>query len=441
MIGLQILILLVLVVVNGVLAASELAVVSARRARLQGRAEAGNAGARAALELGAAPDRFLAAVQIGITLVGILAGAYGGAALSGPVADLLDGVPAIEGYADAIAVALVVTAITYLSLVVGELVPKRLALLNPEGIAVAVARPMRVLARVASPIVTLLALSSDAVLRLLGARASTEPSVTEEEVEHLLQEGARAGIFAESERAMVQGVFDLGDRRAAELMTPRHRVVYLDLTRPEDENRRRMIASPHNHFPVCERSLDRVLGVVSVKTLWSRSLAGAPTDPRAAMVPPLFVPESAPVLTVMEQFKRTGVHLALVVDEYGGIEGLLTLNDVLEDVVGDLEPENEADNRQAMRRPDGSWLLDGGLPAHEARALLGIDALPGEEEGDYETLGGFVMAVLGRIPAAGDAVDWAGLRFEVVDMDGNRVDKVLAIPVQEAPAVATKPNR
>lgn len=286
MVGLQIVILLLLILANGVLAASELAVVSARKARLRQRAAEGDAGARVALDLAAAPDRFLSTVQIGITLIGILAGAYGGAALSAPLADLLEGVPGIEAYAGTIAVAIVVTLITYLSLVIGELVPKRLALLNAEGIAVAVARPMRLLSRVAAPAVSLLSLSGDAILRLLRARPSGEPPVTEEEVEHLLREGTRAGVFLETEWAMVQGVLDLDDRRAGELMTPCHRIVFLDLTKPAPENRRRMAESPHNHFPVCDGSLDRILGVVSVKTLWSRSLTGQDTDPQAAMTPP-----------------------------------------------------------------------------------------------------------------------------------------------------------
>ncbi len=429
MIALSILLLLLLIIGNGVLSGSELAAVSARKARLQQRAEAGNAGARVALELAAAPDRFLSTVQIGITLVGILAGTFGGAVLTEPLAGALDGIPGLGRYAPEISVAVVVSAITYLSLVIGELVPKRLALLNPEGIAGAVARPMRAVSRFGAPIVTLLAVSSDVVLRLLGARASSEPAVTTEEVELLLQQGTQAGVFAEAEREMVSGVFRLGDRRAGELMTPRHRIVFLDVTKPDAENRRRMAAAPHDAFPVSAGPLDQVLGVVSVKALWSRTIAGESTDPRAAMTEPLFVPESAPVLAVMNRFKRTGTHLALVVDEYGGVEGLVTLNDLLEGIVGDLAPGEELGERRAIRRADGSWLLDGGLPAHEVRELLAIASLPGEEEGDYETLGGFVMARLGRIPTAGDAVDWAGLHFEVMDMDGNRVDKVLATPV------------
>lgn len=420
-----IMLVVVLVILNGVLAASELSIVSARKVRLTQRAEAGSHGARAALVLAENPDRFLSVVQIGITLVGIFAGAFGGATLSEPLADLLDGLPGIGSYSGAISVAIVVAAITYLSLVIGELVPKRLALLNPEGIAERVAQPMTVLSTVVGPAVGLLAHSSDAILRLLGARASSGPPITEEEVSALLHQGADAGIFAEAERVMVENVFRLGDRRADELMTPRFRIIAIDLERSDEENRHRMASAPYTSFPVCEGSLDRVVGVVSVKTLWARQLTGASTDIRAAMDAPQFVPESSPVLTVMERFKRTGVHIALVVDEYGGIEGMLTLNDVLEGVLGDLEPSTATDGGWAVPRADGSWLLDGEAAAHDVRELLEIDELPGEEEGDYETLGGFVMASLQHIPAAGDLVSWAGWRFEVVDMDGNRVDKVL----------------
>jgi len=426
----SLLILLVLIAINGVLAASELSVVSARPARLQARADQGSRGAGVALDLAAAPDRFLSTVQIGITLVGILAGAFGGAALSEPIAGALSALPVIGSSGRAIAVVIVVSLITYLSLVLGELVPKRLALNALEGIAIRVARPMRALSRAAAPAVTLLAVSSDAVLRLIGARPSSEPAVTEAEVEHLLRQGAKAGIFAEAEREMVSGVFRLGDRRGGELMTPRRRIVALDVTASDAENRQRMATASHSYFPVCDGSIDQILGVVSVKELWRRTLVGEATDPRAAMTEPLFVPESALVLPVMESFQETGVHVAIVIDEYGGIEGLLTLNDVLEALVGDLEPEGARHDARAVRRDDGSWLLDGELPAHEARLLLEISSLPGEDEGDFETLGGFIMARLGRIPATGDAVRSAGYRFEVVDMDGNRVDKVLVDQVR-----------
>lgn len=423
----DLLVVFVLVIINGVLAASELSIVSARKARLQPRAEEGDAGARTALELATEPDRFLSTVQIGITLVGIIAGAFGGAALTDPVAGWLRRVPPLAPYAGVVAGLLVVGFITYLSLLIGELVPKRLALQNPEGIAIRMARPMAMLARIAAPIVAFLAVSSDVVLRLLGARKSDEPPVTEEEVELLLQEGARHGVFAEAERVVVQGVFDLGDRNTGELMTPRRKMVALDLAQPDAENRRRIAEAPHTTFPVIDGSPDNVVGLVSVKALWGRDDPDAPLDLAGAMVAPMFVPESAPVLRVLEQFRRARTHLALVVDEYGGVEGLLTMQDVLDAIAGDLDAPDEAHDGRAVRRADGSWLLDGSLPAHEVRELLEIDELPGEEDGEFETLGGFIMTTLGHVPAVGEMAEASGWRFEVADMDGNRVDRVLAM--------------
>ncbi|MBA3416621.1 MAG: HlyC/CorC family transporter [Chloroflexia bacterium] len=432
----ELVVVLLLVLINGVLAASELAVVSSRRARLQPRADAGDAGAKAALALTEAPDRFLATVQIGITLVGILAGAFGGAALTTQLAAVIRRLEPLAPYANALAAVAVVGLITYLSLVVGELVPKRLALLNPEGVASLIARPMTLLAKVGAPAVWLLTVSSNLVLRLIGGRPGDESPVTEEDVEHLLQEGTRHGVFAESERAMVQGVFDLGDRNAGELMTPRRRMVALDLQSSDAENRARVAETSFAIFPVVDGSPDRVVGLVTVRSLWGRNRDDTPLDLASAMEPPLFVPESAPVLRVLEQFRRTRTHLAVVVDEYGGVEGLLTMEDVLAAIAGDLDAAGGGDAEGAVRRADGSWLLDGALPAHEVREVLGIAVLPGEEEGEFETLGGFVMAQLGHIPVEGEATATGGWRFEVVDMDGHRVDKVLAAPESAEPPPA-----
>lgn len=422
------LILLGLLLVNGVLAASELSIVSARRARLQGRADAGDARAGTVLELAAEPDRFLSTVQIGITLIGIVAGAFGGTALVGPVGAVLARVPLLAPYAGTVASVLVVALITYLSLVIGELVPKRLALMNPEAVALIVARPMRVLSRVAAPLVSLLAFTSNLLLRVLGAHESKEPPVTEEEVELLLQEGAQHGVFAESERVLVQGVFDLGDRRAAELMTPRHRVVALDLTVSDAENRERIRSSGRSEFPVCDGGLDKIVGLVSLKLLWDRAAAPAPLALAEVMTAPMFVPASAPVLGVLERFQQTDVDLAVVLDEYGGMKGLLGLDDVVAAIAGNLGSPLGEDHEEATRRDDGSWLLGGSLAAHEARELLALNSLPGEEDGAFETLAGFLLARLQQIPASGESVEWDGWRFEIVDMDGNRIDKVLATP-------------
>ena len=433
----EILIVLLLIVANGVLAMSELAIVSARRARLHQRVDDGQHGADVALELAEQPDRFLSTVQIGITLIGILAGAFGGATVAGTVAGWLEPLPGIGGYAGTVAAILTVGVITYLSLVIGELVPKRLALRNPEGIAVRVARPMRALSRVAAPAVTLLAVSGDIVLRLLGSRRSDEPPVTEEEVRLLLRQGTQAGVFAEVEQELVDAVFRFGDRRAGELMTPRFRVVYLDLGDSVEKNLAKMAAAPHSRFPVCEDGLDRILGVVSVKDLWSETAGGKPPDLADLgdrLSPPIYLPESLPAFKVLERFQDGPVALAFVVDEYGSVNGLITLHDVMEAIVGDIAPTGEPGDEAALRRPDGSWLFDGGILIDELRDLLDLDALREEEEGAYQTLGGFLMTELARIPAAADAVEWDGWRFEIVDMDGNRVDKVLATPASVPPS-------
>lgn len=429
MAGFQFLLLLFLLVLNGVLSMSELAVVSARTSRLQQRAANNVRGAQAALDLAGNPSRFLSTVQIGITLIGIVTGAFGGATLSGPLSSILDRIPGLSSYSDQISVLVVVVFITYLSLVIGELVPKRLALQQAEGVACLVAPAMTTLSRFASPVVSLLAVSGDFAIRLLGIKASNEPAVTEEEVALLLQQGAEAGVFHESERKMVAGVFDIGDRSANELMTPRHAIDFLDLRQPDEVNRQVMAERPHSFYPVCEGSTDNVVGVVATRELWRRQVNGEPTDLRAAMEPALFVPEIASVLPIIDQMRHQRSSIAIVIDEYGGVEGLLTLNDVLSDVVGEIDDPHRTNIKGGVRRDDGSWLLDGVFPVHELRELFDIDEVPGENEGRFETLGGLVMDQLGSIPSPADTFTWSTFRFEVLDMDGIRIDKVLVSPL------------
>ena len=425
--GFEVLLLLALLVANGLFSMSETAVVSARKARLQQRAAAGDAKARRALALAEAPNVFLATVQVGITLIGVLSGAFGGAALAGSLAGPLRSVPVVAPYADTVAFAAVVLAITYLSLVVGELVPKRIALNDPEGIAARVAGPMRRLSAAVSPVVRLLGASTDAALRLLGVRERGAAPVTAEEVGVLLEQGARAGVFEPAEREMVAGVFGLADDRVGALMTPRPDVVWLDLDDPPAEHRRRMAGSPYSRFPVGRGDLDHAVGVVRAKDLLVGPLTGRDVDLEASLRPPLIVPETAPALRVLEAFRRSGEHLALVVDEYGGTAGLVTAQDVLEAIVGDLPGAGEAADPEAVRRDDGSWLLGGGLPVDRLGEVLGVAKHPADDDG-YRTLGGFVLERLGRIPAPGDGFAWGGWRLEVADMDGHRVDKVLATP-------------
>src|SRR5918997_3149287 len=366
-VALDILLLFILFLLNGVFALSELAVASSRKTRLQQWAEEGDERAAVALRLAEHPNRFLATVQIGITLIGIVTGFYGGATLSEPVARYLARTPAIAPYSQSIAVVLVVGLVTYLSLLVGELVPKRLALQNPERIAMAVAQPMNLLSRISAPLVTFLGSSSDLILRLLGVRHAGDPPITEEEIEILLQEGAAAGVFAPAEHEMVEGIFDLGDREARELMTPRYRLIALDVDDPLDESFRKMAASPHQVFPVYEGDLDRLLGMAPVKSLWAASLSGDPIDLRTLTEPALIVPESMPALEVLQRFRDRASNAAMVVDEYGGIQGLICLHDLMEAITGDLGETTEGTD-EAVQRADGSWLLDGALPVHQVRS-------------------------------------------------------------------------
>jgi putative hemolysin len=425
----EILLVLLLVVANGVFSMSETSIVSSRKARLQQRAEAGDEKARAALALADEPNTFLATVQVGITLIGILSGAFGGAALAQTLGRGLSSVaPPLAPYAGAVSLILVVALITYLSLVIGELAPKRIALNNPEAIASRVAGPMRRLSTLTSPVVRLLGWSTDRVLTLLGVRESGEPPVTEEEIGVLLEQGARAGVFDPVEQQMVDSVFELADLRVAALMTPRTEVVWLDLDDPAETNRRKIARSEYSRFPVGRGSLDGVIGVVRAKDLLLGPLTGHALDLHESLRPPLIVPETMPALHVLEKFRTSRAHLALVVDEYGGVVGLVTLQDVLEAIVGDLPSGGESSDPEALQREDGSWLLDGSLPTARFKDILGLQRHPQEQEDGYQTLGGFVLARLGEIPSAGDNFEWADWRFEVADMDGYRVDKVLATP-------------
>lgn len=431
----EILVILLLIVANGLFSMSEMAIVSARRARLQELVEQGNDKAQVALDLANSPNRFLSTVQVGITLIGILTGAFGGAALSRSLSPYIALIPALQQSSEAIAFGIVVIIMTYLSLVIGELVPKRLALGNPERIAISVALPMRLIARITSPIVHLLSISTEAVLKLLRAdRASDEPLVTEEEIKVLVRQGAEAGMFESAEQDMVERVFRLGDQQASALMTPRLEIVWLDLNDSVEINRRKMVESRHSRFPVCQETLDNVLGVVHVTDILTRSLVGEPIDLTLLLRQPLVIPENTSAFKVLELFKQSGTHIAMIVDEYGVIQGVVTLNDVMEVIIGDIPFADQPHEEDAIQREDGSWLLDGMLLIEEVKELLDVDELPGERLGNYQTLGGLVITQLGHIPKSSDAFEWEGFRFEVVDMDGNRVDKVLVIPQQESPS-------
>lgn len=430
-ITLELLIILALVLANGLFAMSEIAVVSSRKARLQEMSDKGDLKARAALELANSPNRFLSTVQVGITLIGILAGAFGGATLSQSLAVYLKRAPIalIVESSDAIALVVVVLSITYLSLILGELVPKRLALNHPEKIAASVAVPMRFLSVMTAPVVHLLTTSTEWVLKVLGIEANpNEPLVTEDEIKVLIRQGTEAGMFEMAEQDMLERVFRLSDQTVSALMTPRPDILWLDLNDTIEMNRQKLIRSNHTRFPVCQNSLDNMLGVVSVTDVLARSLTEQAIDFTALLQQPLFIPENTRALKVLEFFKQSGTHIALVVDEYGVIQGLVTLNDVMEVIIGDIPFSDQPQEQPAIQREDGSWLVDGMLPIDRFKTLFKVRDLPGEQWGNYQTLGGFVITYLGRIPAAADHFYWNGFRFEVMDMDGNRVDKMLVMP-------------
>ncbi len=431
------LIILILILANGVFAMSEAAMISLRHARLEQRAEDGDRKAQTALALARHPNQFLATVQVGITLVGIFNGALGGAALSQYLAPYLARVPALAPYSRVLALVLVVLVITYVSLVLGELIPKRIALNNPEGVAMAVARPMRALSRLAGPVVTLLSRSTELGLRIMGIKKSNEPPVTEEEVRIMLEKGTRVGVFEETEQDMVESVFRLGDRRVDAIMTPRTEVFWLDLEDPLEQLVKEVTENPHSIFPVAQGDLDNVIGILRARDFLVARLENQTINVRDLLLQPIFVPESTPVFRVLDEVRKSGLTLAFVIDEYGGVLGVVTLIDILTAIVGEIPEAGEDYQPLAFQRPDGSWLFDGLLRVDELKEILDLDTLPEEDRLGYQTLGGMIMAYTGEIPEVGTSFNWMSYTFEVVDMDAMRVDKVLVTPAQQpAPPIS-----
>jgi putative hemolysin len=421
----DILLLLLLIALNAVFAMSEMAVVSSRKARLQRMADDGFPGARSAMGLNEEPSGFLSTVQVGITTIGILSGVVGEGLLAAPVAAWLSQFSLIEPYAKGVSVALVVAVITYLSVVIGELVPKRLALLAPERIASVIARPMIWLSGVTRPLVIGLSSSSNLILRLFGARRTDEPPVTDDEIKVLMEQGAEAGVFHESEQAIVSNVLRLDEQRIGAIMTPRMDILAVDLDDDPESVRLQVADSAHSRIVVCRGGLEHILGVLRVGDLLKPALEGLPLDVEKHASPPLYVPETISTTQLLESFRRERVQLALVVDEYGDLQGLVSLTDVLTAIVGDLPERDDTSENDVVRRDDGSWLIDGSVGLERLKSVLEIDELPDEEEHNFHTVGGFAMHSLGRIPAVADHFEAVGFRFEVVDMDRNRVDKML----------------
>ena len=414
-----------LLIANGIFAMSEIAIVTARKSRLQELANNGKAKARAALDLANNPNRFLSTVQVGITLVGILAGAFGGGAIREWLATQLHSIPIIAPYSRSLALGIVVITITYFSVIVGELVPKRLALGHPESIAMFMAPVMRLLLAVGAPLVHLFTFSTDLVFRLVGKRFDERTVVSEEEITTLLQQGTEAGVFHETEQEMVEAVFQLGDMSARGLMTTRTQIIWLDLNDSVEEIRAKLSDSGHSRFPVCEGSLDNVVGIVQAKDLLTNFLSGKNVELKATMQPADFAPKSMTALQLLDHIKKTSSHIVLVVDEYGGTEGLLTHHDILEAIAGDMPLGTTPTEPKAVQRKDGSWLLDGMLSVDEFKELFHIETLPGEKKDSFQTLGGFLFTQMGRVPSVAESFEWNTLRFEIVDMDGKRIDKVL----------------
>ncbi len=427
-IALELGLLFILLVLNGVFAMTEIAVVSSRKNRLRARAEAGDAGAVAALALAESPNQFLSTVQIGITLIGIFAGAFGGATLAAELATGFEAIPFLAPVATEAAFIVVVALLTFFTLVIGELVPKRIGLLHPEALASTAARPMRTLATAMRPIVALLSISTDGLLRLAGIKPTADSGVSEEEVTGLVREGMRTGVFLPSEGPMVEGVLALDRVRVREIMTPRPSMTWLEADATHDENWRKIVASHRSRFPVCDGSPDHILGIVTVKSLYANLAAEAPAALRDLVTEPLYVSELQSAAHLLEDLKRSHRQFALVTDEFGTISGLVTLNDLTEAIVGDLPELGRTTETRVHRREDGSYLVAGLVDLDELADVLPALAASLDDDLRSDTVGGFICELLGRVPNEGDIVTVADHHFEVVDMDRLRVDKILVTP-------------
>ncbi|HUP98336.1 MAG TPA: hemolysin family protein [Usitatibacter sp.] len=423
----EIIVLFLLILLNGVFAMSEIALVTARKARLQRYIDEGDRGAIAAAQVGQEPTQLLSTIQIGITSISILNGIVGESVLAEPFAHWIQAQLGFEPVmARYLATGLVVLGITYFSIVLGELVPKRLGQGNPEAVARAVARPMQWLATATKPFVKLLAGSTNLVLRLFGAHRATAPSVTEEEIHALLNEGSDAGVIEEHEHKMVRNVFRLDDRQLGSLMVPRGDIVFLDPDESFEANLKRLEESEHARYPVARNGLQEIFGVISARLLLKKALHHEVPDLRSGLVAPVYVPETLTGMELLENFRTSGSMLAFVVDEYGEVLGMVTLRDLMEVITGEFKPRSIED-AWAVRRADGSWLLDGLIPIPELKDRLELKDVPEEDKGRFHTLSGMVMYLLGRLPNTGDFVTWADWKLEVIDMDGKRIDKVLAM--------------
>jgi putative hemolysin len=424
-VAVEIIILLILFVANGIFAMSEIAIVSSRKARLENLMKKGSQGSKTALELANSPGRFLATVQIGITAVGIIAGAFSGATLAEKLVLFLRTIDFTAKYSNFLGYFIVIILITFLSLIIGELVPKRIAINNPEKIATLISFPMKVLSVAAKPVVSFLTFISNIILRILRVKPSLEPSITEEEIKILIGEGKTAGIIEKAEQDILNSVFKFGDKKVESMMTPRTQIIWLDVNASVDDNMKIISENNFSSYPVCNESIDNLVGIVRIKDIFKDQITTKELNLKENLQQPLYVPDTSRALKLLERFKETKHHIAIVIDEYGGIQGLVTLTDLVEEVLGEFPGSDQEEEPYAIKREDESWLIDGMIPVDEFKKIFELETLPGEEEGEFQTISGFIMLQLEKIPRTGDKFENSGISFEVVDMDGNRIDKVL----------------
>lgn len=424
----DILIIIGLLILNGILAMSETALLSVRLARLQNLVKKGDKKAQSALKLAENPNQFLSTIQVGITLIDVSTGAIGGATLAFIVSGWFGKIPRLEPYSDSLGLIMVVGTITFFSIILGELVPKRLAIQQPERVASLMARPMEIASKIMSPIVKLLSASTELVLRMLGVKGSITPTITEDEIQVLLEQGTQAGVFEESEHDMVEGVFSLNDRRLSSLMTPRNEIIWLDIKDSPIEIRRKISESPYSRLPVCSGNLDHLLGVVKAKDVLLAEYEKEKSQLKDILQPALFIPETAFGSHALAMFREGETEVIFIIDEFGVVQGLVTIVDIVSEIIGEIANNGP----QATQRQDGSWLLDGMLSIEDFKSIFNVQRLPRED--GYETLAGMMLTLMGRIPKASDQNEWNGLRFEIMDMDGNRIDKVLVTTIPGAPS-------
>lgn len=422
----EVVIILVLILLNGIFSMAEIALVSARKVRLENAARQGDEKAKAALKLANNPDTFLSTVQIGITLIGILTGLYSGEQLKSDVQGFVNQFPGLVAYSGGIATAIIVIGVTYFTLVLGELLPKRIGLANPEAIAKAVARPMHIISRITFPFVWLLSNSTAALVKIFGLKRRSDSNVTEEEIKAIINEGTTSGAIEETEQEIIERVFHLGDRNITSLMTHRTDIVWLDVSEEVESYKRKIKASPHSVYPVCDGQIDAIKGILTIKDLYA---AGNVVALKDVMKKALFVPDNNTAYQVLEKFKETQVHAAFIVDEYGTFLGMITLNDILEAIVGDM-PETGQDDYNMVKRDDGSYLIDAQIPFYDFLSEFDMQDMMAEFEQEFDTLAGFILHHLEHIPQTGEKLDWRDFTFEIVDMDAHRIDKILVTPPQ-----------